>query len=120
MGLSENEIVMRLAWLKQKRLLKKIDLAFDTRMLGLKSTLVGCSIPEKKIARAGSVIDSCGNISHNYTREHRLNMWFTVSAASGQKLKKVLSRLENELAAEKMVSLPTQKVFKLRFRLDAL
>lgn len=118
-GLSEEEVISRLESLRNKKLLKRIDFAMDTHRLGLVSTLVGCKIPEKEIARAGRIIGAHVHITHNYLRRNRLNMWFTLSASSQIKLKGILRALRQDLRAEEFVSLPTEKVFKLRLRLHA-
>lgn len=117
LGLSEEEVITRLNRLREKKILRRIGFSLNTRKLGLSSTLVGCKIPLEKIARAQQVIANYGNITHNYLRKHRLNMWFTLSAVSKKNISEILARLKDELGAEEMVSLPTQKVFKLKFQL---
>lgn len=119
-GLKEAEVISRIESLRNNGLLKRIDFSLNTQRLGLVSTLVGCRIPRKKIAKASSVIASYGNITHNYLRKHRLNMWFTLSSSSKKKLEGTLRALKEELGAEELVSLPTERLFKLRFRLNAL
>ncbi|MBF0521957.1 MAG: Lrp/AsnC family transcriptional regulator [Candidatus Omnitrophica bacterium] len=119
LGLSEEEMVARLSWLQEEGFLKRINFSFDLNKLGVVSTLVGCRIPKKNINMAQKVINAYGNITHNYLRKHRLNMWFTLSAKSRKRLQTEVARLREELMAEEIVSLPTQKVHKLRFRLHA-
>lgn len=119
-GLSEAKVIARLARLRKAGVLRRIDFSLDTRKLGMVSTLVGCRIPEEMIAKAASVIAGHGNISHNYLRRHRLNMWFTLSAGSPENLKSALRALKNDLKAEEFVSLPTEKVYKLKFQLHAV
>lgn len=120
LGLSEDEVINRVRQLKRRGLLKRVGLSLNTQKLGLASTLVACRIPKKEIARVKQLINACGNITHNYLRKHRLNMWFTVSAASERKLNDTVMMLKKKMTAKEMVSLPTQKVFKLRFRLHAV
>lgn len=117
-SLSEAEVIARIEWLRKKKIVKRMDVSMDTRALGIESTLVGCKIPARMIAKAAKVIAAYGNITHNYLRRHRLNMWFTLSAASKEKLDDILAGLAKDLRAEEMVSLPTEEVFKLRLRLD--
>lgn len=117
-GLSEEEVISRLEYLRKSEILKRVDFSLDTRKLGLVSTLVGCRIPKKEISRASRVIAGYGNITHNYLRQHRLNMWFTLNAPSQNRLKSTLRTLKNDLRAEELVSLPTEKVYKLKLRLN--
>lgn len=118
LGVPEEEVIARLSRFREKGILRRIGFSLNTRKLGLFSTLIGCRIPQKEITRAQKVIAGYGNITHNYLRKHRLNMWFTLSAASKKKLAKILTRLKHELRVAEIVSLPTEKVFKLRFRLN--
>ncbi|MBF0494521.1 MAG: Lrp/AsnC family transcriptional regulator [Candidatus Omnitrophica bacterium] len=120
MGLTEKEVIDRLKRLKKNGLLKKIDMSFDTRKLGLSSTLVGCEIPKKSIAKAAKIIFRNDKISHNYLRDHELNMWFTLTCGSPGELKKELAKLKKELGVGRMVSLPTEKMYKLKMRLNAI
>ena len=117
-GLSENEVIAHLAKMRKSGLLKRVDFCIDTQKLGLVSTLVGCRIPKNNISRARKVLHAHGNVSHNYLRRHRLNMWFTLSAASRKRLKSTLAKIKKELAAQELASLPTQEVYKLKFQLN--
>ena len=118
-GLSEDEVISRLTALRKSGLLKRMDISIDTRKLGLTSTLVACRIPKKDIQNAKKVLDTHGNITHNYLRKHRLNMWFTLSAISKKKLDHALVKIKNNLEPKEIVSLPTEKVYKLKLQLHA-
>ncbi|MBF0384278.1 MAG: Lrp/AsnC family transcriptional regulator [Candidatus Omnitrophica bacterium] len=117
-GIEERELISRLKWLKKEKLLKRINFSFNTKKLGLVSTLIGCQIPEEKIKTTREIINNRQNISHNYLREHRLNMWFTLSARSKQELKFNLDELKKKLKPKEIVSLPTEKLYKLRLNLN--
>lgn len=117
--MAEKDVMARLTQLNKKGVLRRIGFSFDTRKLGLSSTLVACKIPRKKIARASKIISANTNVTHNYQRRHRFNMWFTLSAASREKLDAILAGMKNQLGADELISLPTKNVFKLRFRLNA-
>ncbi|MBF0531974.1 MAG: hypothetical protein HQL23_02635 [Candidatus Omnitrophica bacterium] len=118
-GVSETEILRRLVWLKKQGLLKRINFSFDLSKLGVVSALVGCRIAGPDMGRAAKIIAACGQVTHNYARRHRLNMWFTISAASPRRLKEILTRLNSALPAEETVVLSTEKIYKLRFRFHA-
>ncbi|MBF0486450.1 MAG: Lrp/AsnC family transcriptional regulator [Candidatus Omnitrophica bacterium] len=120
LGVEEGETIKRLGWLRRKGYLRRIGFSMNTRKLGLTSTLVALSVPPRRIAKAQKVIAAYGNITHNYLRCHRLNMWFTLTASSKKMLGETLKRLKQELMADELISLPTKEVFKLRFRLHAV
>ncbi|MBF0479889.1 MAG: Lrp/AsnC family transcriptional regulator [Candidatus Omnitrophica bacterium] len=118
LGLPEKEVITRIDWLRKKAFLRRIGFSFNTHKLGLVSTLVACKIPKNNINHAQKVIMGCANITHNYLRKHRLNMWFTFTASSPKKLKNGLIKLKKDLKTDEMVSLPTEKILKLRFALN--
>ena len=51
----------------------------------------------------------------NYQRNHRLNLWFTITAPS-QRKRKTLTRLENDLGVI-IHTMPAEKVYKIRLSL---
>lgn len=116
-GLSESEAITYLAGLRRSGLLKRMDFCIDARRLGSVSTLVACRISKEDIPKAKKILDACNNVTHNYLRRHRLNMWFTLSAASSRKLNGTLGAIKDALAPLEFVSLPTERVYKLRFQL---
>lgn len=118
-GLSEEEVISRLTELRKSGLLKRMDISIDMKKLGFRSALVACRISKKDISNAKKVLDTYGNITHNYLRKHRLNMWFTLSAMSKQKLDQELVKIKNSLKPKEIVSLPTEKVYKLKLQLHA-
>ncbi|MEE8360158.1 MAG: AsnC family transcriptional regulator [Candidatus Omnitrophota bacterium] len=117
LGISEDEAITRVKKLKEAGLIKRIDFRLDLKRMGLATTLVACKIPEREIQRAKEIILNCGNVTHNYLRDHDLNMWFTLSAASTDRLRDLLVGLKERLKADRMLSLQTKNVFKLGFRL---
>jgi siroheme decarboxylase len=119
LSLTQAEVINRLIWLREKGILRRIGFSFNNRKLGLTSTLVGLNVPESGINHASKVINKCANISHNYLRRHRLNMWFTLTAASDKQLSATLNSLQKRLKVDELINLPTAKTHKLRFQLHA-
>ena len=117
-GLDEDDLIKRVNRLKDTGLLKRIDFRLNFDELGIASTLVGCRMPENRLDRAKETISACRNITHNYLRKHRLNMWFTLSATSTEALNSLLTKLRADLGADEMISFPTRNRLKLGFNLD--
>ena len=117
-GIDEDELIERVSKLKDAGVLKRIDFRLDFDKLGIVSTLVGCRIPADRLDRVKKMISDCRNVTHNYLRKHRLNMWFTLSAASEDALNEILIGLRDELDADELISFPTRKRLKLGFSLD--
>jgi DNA-binding Lrp family transcriptional regulator len=117
LGLSEDEIISRIRKLKEKGIIKRIDFRLNLKKLGMVNTLVACKVSDTQIPSAKDIILNCRNVTHNYLREHELNMWFTLGAASNTGLGNLLVELKERLRVERLVSFMTKRVFKLGFRL---
>jgi DNA-binding Lrp family transcriptional regulator len=85
--------------------------------LGKVATLVTASVPANDLVMVTSVINSLPGVSHNYLRDHKYNLWFTLQEGSTEQIEKLLANLSRRLGC-KFHSLSATKVFKLRVRFD--
>jgi DNA-binding Lrp family transcriptional regulator len=69
------------------------------------STLAAIAVPEPKLPAVAAVVNAHPEVNHNYEREHRLNLWFVVTAASQQCVDDVLRAIERETGLA-VISLP--------------
>ena len=76
---SEDDVLSRLARLRQARVVRQISAIFDTRALGYHSTLVAMRIPPERLEEAAALISEHPGVSHNYARRHEYNLWFTLA-----------------------------------------
>lgn len=115
LGISEDELLERIQALKDQGLIRRIGGVLDARTLGFYSTLCACQIPNADIDRVAALINQERGVTHNYVRDHVLNIWFTLTACSREEADKIISRLEKE-AGTIIYSLPATRVFKIRVR----
>lgn len=119
LGIGEDELILRLKKLKNIGLVKRIDFRVNLKKIGFVGTLVACRIPHTEIPRAKDIILNCKNVTHNYLRKHKLNMWFTLTAPSSAALSELLTKLKEKLKINKILSLKTKKIFKVGLCLNA-
>lgn len=112
LGLSEAEVMKRIADLKAQGLVRLIGPVLDARKLGYQSTLVAMKVPQGNMAKAEKAIVSHPGISHGYLREHEYNVWVTLSARGH--IEAELARLASDAGADLAFGLPVLRVFKLR------
>jgi siroheme decarboxylase len=119
-GLTEDEVLARVARLLDKRIIREITPIFDTRALGYSSMLVAAKVDGSSPHRAAKVINSHPGVTHNYLRNHDFNLWFTIATEPGSKLglQGTLDVLQAETGAESIRQLPTLKLFKIRMDLE--
>lgn len=118
LGISEGDVLRRLAALREARIIRQISVIFDTRAMGYKSSLVAMRLPPDRVDHAAEIINSHPGVSHNYKRSHPFNLWFTVAVEPISDLQAHVDALHRLAQAEETLLLPTLKLFKIGVRLD--
>ena len=119
LGTSETEVLGAVAGLKRSGLVRQISPVLDARRLGYQSTLVAMLVPQDNLTKAVSVVQQHPGISHAYERDHRLNLWVTLSAPVTMYLGAEVESLRQNAGAEIAVSLPAYRLFKIGAFFDA-
>lgn len=117
LNVTEDELLARISAMKDKGLIRRIGGIFDSHRMGFYSTLCALTVPEEKIEEAAALINGVNGVTHNYIRDHKYNMWFTLTVSSQEQAVKVLTELENLLGLE-IISMPAQKVYKIKVSFD--
>lgn len=112
-GITEEEVIRRLADLKAHRLIRRIGAVIESRLLGYVGTLCAAKVPETKLAEVAEIINAFDGITHNYIREHEFNIWFTFMASSKEELEKGIKDIE-DMTGLSIISMPTRKTFKIK------
>jgi siroheme decarboxylase len=119
-GMAEEEVLARVQYLLDERIIRQVTPIFDTRALGYSSMLVAAKIDPENPQRAAQVINAHPGVSHNYLRNHEFNLWFTIATEpdSPLGLDGTLQVLAAEAGAASVRQLPTLKLFKIRMDLE--
>ena len=119
-GLPEDEVLQRVQYLLDKRIIREITPIFDTRAFGYASMLVAAKVDPANPHRAARFINTHPGVTHNYLRDHDFNLWFTIAVEPDSKLglDGTLDVLQRETGAESIRQLPTLKLFKIRMDLE--
>jgi DNA-binding Lrp family transcriptional regulator len=118
LGLGGDEVLTRVAGLKQQRVIRQISPIFDTTALGYTSMLVAGKVDPSRIEQAAAVINAHPGVSHNYERLAEYNLWFTLAVPPGESIDDHLARLSRDAGLEGCRPLPTLKLFKIGVKLD--
>ncbi len=120
LGISENEVISIIQDQKELKIIRQTSAIFDTKSLGYKSSLVAFEIDEDKIDDAVKIINAHPGVSHNYERNHKFNIWFTMAVAPDSKfgLDKTIEILAKLTKSNDYIMLPTLKLFKISVKLD--
>jgi len=117
---TEDEVIKILQEEKSNKIIRQTSAIFDTKRLGYKSSLVAFEINADKIDDAIVILNSHPGISHNYERNHKYNIWFTIAISPQSKsdLEATVELLSKLTKASDYILLPTLKLFKISVKLD--
>ncbi len=117
-GAPENDVIERIARLKEANVIRQISAIFDTRRLGYKTTLVAFRCPEKTIDKAAQRINLHPGVSHNYERNGYFNLWFTIAVPPNEDIESVVNAMASDVGALSARLMPTIRFFKIGVNFD--
>jgi DNA-binding Lrp family transcriptional regulator len=113
LGASEEDVLSRVRRLTEQGVIRRIGPVFNLRGLGGVSTLCAARIAGDKVDEAAAAINEFEEVTHNYLREHQYNVWFTLVAASRERIDGILREIESIDGVEGVISLPATRTFKI-------
>jgi DNA-binding Lrp family transcriptional regulator len=120
LGMSETEVLQRLARMQEEGLVRRIGPILDLKRLGLGGVLVALNVPADEADEAAIVVNEYPEVSHNYLRPNQsgYNLWFTISARD-ERIQEILQEIAARTGLEQLV-LPTVKIFKIGVKFDII
>lgn len=114
LGLSEDEVLTRLAALKERGIIRRIGGNFNSSSLGFASTLCAAKVPADKFEAFVKAVNACPGVTHNYRRDHGYNVWFTFIAETMEEIEANLERLADETGVADICHMPSLRMFKIK------
>jgi DNA-binding Lrp family transcriptional regulator len=114
--LPEETLLTRLRALKESGLIRQLSAIFDSAALGYQSTLLAFELPPEALESAAVRINSHPGVSHNYEREHRFNLWSTLTVPPEADLRVHARALACLADARNWLFLPAVRLFKIGVR----
>lgn len=118
LGLPEDQVIARLARLKAAGIVREISAIFDSARLGYRSLLVALAIPPERLHAVGQMVSAEPGVSHCYAREHRYNLWFTLTAPPGEDPSAQAHAIGRQAGGAPILVLPSLRRFKIGVRFD--
>ena len=114
LGVTEKEVLARVARLKSDGIIRRIGGNFVPGKLGFVSTLCAARVPADEIDRFAEIVNRYPGVTHNYQRDNTYNVWFTFIAPSMEEIEENLKQIALESGINDILNLPATKVFKIR------
>jgi DNA-binding Lrp family transcriptional regulator len=119
-GLTEEETLTRVRGLVESGVIRRIGPSFDSRKLGYVSMLVAAKVPPDQLEDVARIVSSYPQVTHNYSRDHEYNLWFTLVCEGTDKLNRLLEEIKRSTGVRDMVCLPAKRVFKIKVDFELL
>jgi DNA-binding Lrp family transcriptional regulator len=96
LGIAEDELLKRLAILRDQKTITRFGPLFHAERLGGALSLVAMRIPPEDFERVAAQVNAHAAVAHNYERAHEFNMWFVLATETEQQLQDTLRAIEAE------------------------
>lgn len=113
LGTEEQVVIDRLNYLKEEGYLRRIGTFFNSNQLGYKGTLVALQVDPARMQSVAEAINRYPGATHNYEREGRYNLWFTLLTAGADHERKILSEVQSLPGVRSMLNLKAKKKYKI-------
>ena len=115
LGIDEKVLIERLRRLREHGVIRRFGAVFDSRKLGYFSTLVAVRIPNRDdLPAVARSVNQYPEVTHNYQRDDRFNLWFTLIASGTERIEKILARVAALDGVAQVQNLPAQEIYKIR------
>jgi DNA-binding Lrp family transcriptional regulator len=118
LGSSGQEVLASVRGMRAAGVIRRIGAIFDSARFGYRSTLCAIAAPSDRIDEVAAVISSYPNVTHNYEREDRYSIWFTVIAPTQQRIDEILGEIAVKTGIDDILDLPATRLFKIRVDFD--
>lgn len=111
LGVSEHEVLSLVQDLRDQGALARVGTVVSPNTIGA-STLAALAVPAERLDAVAALVSDYPEVNHNYEREHELNLWFVVTAASTEAVAAVLRDIEARTRLA-VVDLPLIEAFHI-------
>jgi DNA-binding Lrp family transcriptional regulator len=118
LGLSEDELVGRIADLRERGILTRFGPMFNAEAMGGGFCLCAMAVPAERFDAVATQINAHPEVAHNYAREHALNMWFVLAAEAPGDVERLCRVIEAETGLP-VLALPKLREFFVAFKVQA-
>lgn len=116
LGADEAEVIAAYARLHAQGALSRIGPVVAPGRVGV-SALAALAVSREALEAVAAQVSAVPEVNHNYQREHALNLWFVITAASRARFDAVLARIERETGC-RVLTMPLERAFHIDLAFD--
>ncbi|MFW5875289.1 MAG: hypothetical protein ACOCXM_01000 [Myxococcota bacterium] len=117
-GIDAEEVRSQLAHWHDQGLLREVSAVLEGSALGYDSALCAGEVPEPALERVAGILNEHPTITHNYRRNHRYNLWFTLAVPFEMGIEPTLKRLARATGVSGYHALRRTRTFKIGVNFD--
>ncbi|MCI7261055.1 MAG: Lrp/AsnC family transcriptional regulator [Selenomonas sp.] len=113
LGTDEQTVIDRLNELRAQGYLRRIGTFFNSNRLGYNGTLVALKVQPAAMGKVAAEINRYPGVTHNYEREGKYNLWFTLLTPNLATEQKILNEVEDLSGVDGLLNLKAHKKYKI-------
>jgi DNA-binding Lrp family transcriptional regulator len=118
LGLSETDLIARIARLLEAGVLTRFGPMYDVERMGGAFCLCALTAPSDRLDAIADAVNAFPEVAHNYERDHALNMWFVLAAETPERIAQVIAEIEQVTGCQ-VLALPKIREFFIGLRVAA-
>lgn len=115
-GETAETVLARYSGLLEAGAISRIGVVFAPHAVGA-STLAAMAVPSGRVDEVAAIVNAQPETNHNYEREHRLNLWFVLTASNQLALDAAIARIERA-AGLAVLALPLLEEYHIDLGFD--
>ena len=109
----EKTVLSRVKELKAQGYLRRIGPFFDSAKMGYRGTLVALRVKPEAMKSVAEAVNRHVGVTHNYEREGRYNLWFTLLTPNEEIRRRILAEIRALPGVEDLLNLASHKKYKV-------
>ena len=118
LGLTEGDLIDRLARLREIGAITRFGPFFDAAAMGGAFCLCAMAVPGDRFEAVAAQVNAHPEVAHNYARDHALSMWFVLATETPEGIARTARRIEAETGLDVLL-FPKLEEFFIGFRVPA-
>ena len=116
MGVTAAEVFSLTAELCRRGVIRRLGPVLDAGALGCVSTLIAVEVAPGDVEDVAGFLNGFPEVTHNYQRDHGLNLWCAVVADGPERLREVVRAVALRPGVRRVLELPVRRRYKLRLQ----